>query len=496
MLSPFQQLRVNEESTTPIYKQIAEGLASFIQNGAVEPGERLPATRELAGQLGLNRATISAAYALLEETGLIEGHVGRGSFVARRPAATRDWRDWFAPAERSLIPTVPIEINFASSRPDQVAFPLDAFREAAREVLESQEAGDILQLGSPYGYPPLRRYLLDTAQEAGVAGGSDTLLVTNGCQQALDLLARTFTKSGIGIDVAIEDPAYHGLLRVMARTGVRLHPVPVGDAGIDLAALEETFMRHRPKLLVVTPSFHNPTGTTVPLAGRKRILELVAAHGAMLVENDIYSELRYRGEPLPSLKQLDPSGHTILLRSFSKVAFPGLRVGWVIGSREVVARLAEEKQIADLHSDQLSQAVLLRFAQSGRLGEHLQQTRVSGARRLEAALAACPRFLPPGSRWSRPDGGMSLWIQLPAPLLAEAVQERARKQGVDFLPGRTFAAVPGNEGGYHARALRISFGGLAPEVIRRGLEVVGRAAAEELSALRERLNAEPAMALV
>ena len=464
----------------PIYRQIAYSLVSFIESGLLPAGERLPATRELAGQLKLNRATVSAAYTLLEESGLIQGHVGRGSFVA--PRASQPGSSTFAVREMPVI-------NFASSRPAADAFPLSQFRRLSKSVIDSPETAEILQLGSPHGYRPLRNYLLAKERAEGVARPEDDLMVTNGCQQALDLLARSFTANGGS--VLCEDPVYHGLLRVFSRSGAHIIPVPVGRAGLDLDILEEILLRQKVRLLVVTPSFQNPTGATLPFEARKRLIELAAQSGITLVENDIYSELRYVGEPLPTLKQLDPSGKTILLRSYSKVAFPGLRVGWVTASQEVIARLTEEKQISDLHSDQLAQAIFLRFAESGELEEHVKRTCEAGRERLEAAFRACESFMPEGTTYTRPEGGMCLWMELPAPLTAEVLLRRARAAGVDFLPGSNFSLSSP-----HARSLRISFGGLSPQVITRGIQILGESASAELAAGENSRHFEPAAALV
>jgi DNA-binding transcriptional MocR family regulator len=353
----------------------------------------------------------------------------------------------------------------------------------SKEVIDSPQAAQILQLGSPYGYPPLRRYLLENAHESGMARPGDDLIVTNGCQQALDLIARLFF-TGDNPNVAVEDPVYHGVIRVFARAGANVLSVPLDDAGIDLGELREVIQQHHPRLLVVTPSFQNPTGVTLPLERRKRLVELAQRHGLVLVENDIYSELRYQGKPLPTLKQLDESGSTILLRSYSKVSFPGLRVGWAIAPRPVIARLAEAKQTSDLHSDQLAQAVLLRFAESGELARHLELTRQAGAERLRVILRCCARYLPTGSRFTRPEGGMSLWVELPAPFTAEALLSRVEQRGVDFLPGSFFSAQRS-----HPRALRLSFGGLSPDQIARGLQILGEAAATEPAAALEPVTA-------
>ncbi len=245
------------------------------------------------------------------------------------------------------------------------------------------------------------------------------------------------------------------------------------------------------RLLIVTANFQNPTGATLPVAERLALLRLAGAAGVVVVENDIYGELRYEGAPAPPIKQLDGSGDTVLLRSFSKVTFPGLRVGWIIGPRPLVARLAEAKQSCDLHTDQLSQAVLLRFAESGRLDAHRARVVAAGAERLRAVLAACERYLPPGTFFTRPRGGMNLWVRLPEPLDAAELLSRAQREGVAYLPGRYFEISH-----HHPGALRLSFAGLAPEKIRAGLEILGRIFARELEQARARDRYEPAQAMV
>lgn len=484
LLQPISDLQPDPSSEQPIYRQLAKALTERIENGRMQAGERLPATRELAGQLGLNRTTISAAYTLLEEAGLISGHVGRGSFVLKR---TGTYDDRSSSQDGSTI-------NFASSRPAADDFPLASFRRLAKAVIDGPEAAEILQLGSPQGYAPLRRYLLDAGRECGIADATDEVIVTNGCQQALDLIARVYVSQPAGAEpatVLVEDPVYHGLLKIFRRAGARLVPVPVTSGGLDVTAAEELMARHRPKLLVVTPEFQNPTGLTLSLADRKRLLDAAHKNGVIIVENGIYSELRYRGEAIPSLKELDEAGQTILLRSYSKVSFPGLRVGWATGPRGLIRRLAEEKQVADLHSDQLAQAIFLRFAQSGELANHIARTCVAGERRLDAAFRSCQQSWPTGTSWTCPEGGMCLWVELPAPLTSESLLNRAQREGVEFLPGPNFSVH-----GAHQRGLRISFGGLAPETIERGISILGRVAHIEMGRREESYLMEPAAALV
>lgn len=468
-------------SQTPLYRQLYDAIRRLIESGGLERGGRLPATRELAGQLGLNRATISAAYELLEAEGLITGQVGRGSFVSgsSAPKPGVNWTEILAPSMVTfpVAPTSAPLASFSTSRPSELLFPLDDFRVTCEEVIRGPEAQTILQLGSPSGYPPLRRYLFDVALAEGLARDSDDILITSGCQQAIHLLQSTLI--GHGETVLLEEPVYPGIKKVFERSGARLVGVPVGPQGIELEALERSIEREHPRLLAITSNFQNPTGATLPLASRRALLRIAQAAGVILVENDIYGALAYEGDALPSVKQLDETGDTILLRSFSKIAFPGLRVGWAIGPRPLIEKLTEAKQWSDLHTDQLSQAILLRFAQSGRLERHRQRMLTAGRERLHAALDACRKYLPAEVEFTRPRGGMSLWMRLPEPLDAGELLPRAEREGVTYLPGKYFAVTRPQPG-----SLRISFAEMTPEQIRSGIAVLGRIFQNELERVR------------
>ncbi|MGC8794117.1 MAG: PLP-dependent aminotransferase family protein [Bryobacteraceae bacterium] len=486
------EIRLDASSGVPLYRQLFLALKELIASGRLRPGERLPATRELAGRLGLNRTTVTAAYELLQAEGLIRGHVGRGSFVASGPALPRlAWDKLLPPSEPAVVaaPAAPGLISFATSRPAEELFPLEDLRITAEEVLSSAQARTLLQLGSPAGYGPLREYLAGQAHSRGLLRENDDVLVTSGCQQALDLLARVLIRPGDA--VVVEDPVYPGLKNLLVRAGARLLGAPVGPAGIEQDELAALLDRHRPRMVVVTPEFQNPTGATLPLAARQGLLRMARAAGCVLVENDIYSGLRYEGVPQPPLKQLDESGDTVLVGSFSKIAFPGLRVGWVLAPRPLLARLVDAKQACDLHTDQLSQALLLRFAESGRLEAHLRRVRQASAERLRALLMALEKHFPRGTFFSRPEGGMNVWVRLPAGLDAAAVLERAQREGVSYLPGRYFEVSRPDPA-----ALRLSFAGLAPATIHRGVEILGRVFGEELRQAHSAGRYEPAPVLV
>jgi 2-aminoadipate transaminase len=399
------------------------------------------------------------------------------------PSAGVDWTSLLPPAG-AAAGFGREEIGFVMSRPSSDLFPLDEFRATCAAVLARDDLADILQLGSPSGFEPLRRRLLAQAKAQRLAGPGDDLIITNGCQHALDLLGRVLVRPGDA--VAVEDPVYPGLKNLLTGMGAQLLGIPVGPDGIDIAQLDRV-LRERPRFLVVTSNFQNPTGATLPLAARRELLESAGAAGIPVIENDAYGELRYSGQPVPALKELDSGGGTVLLRSFSKVSFPGLRVGWTLGPKPLIDRLRQAKEASDLHTDQLSQAVLLEFMESGRLEAHRARVLETGAERLRVTLEGCRRWLPPGTRWTEPEGGMNVWVRLPAPLDAGELLQRARKEGVAFLPGRYFAVARPEPG-----ALRLSFAGLAPEKIREGLAVLGAILAEQLAAT-ENLDPAPAM---
>lgn len=485
--------QLDPTSEVPLYRQLYTQFRAWIESGRLAEGERLPSTRTLAGLLGLNRATVAACYSLLESEGLIHGHVGRGSYVTAQARALKrawDWEAVLGPADAlapgPAFPTTHsgVRISFATARPSEDLFPVDQVREACEAVLSGPQGASILQLGSPHGYGPLREFLLEEARREGLARAGDDLLITSGCQQALDLVQRAMIRAGD--TVLVEDPVYPGVRNLFLRAGARLVGLPVGPQGIELEALESALERERPRLVVLTPNFQNPTGATLPTEVRRAILLRTQRAGAAVVENDIYGELRYEGTAAPPLKQMDEAGGVVLLRSFSKVTFPGLRVGWVLGPRPLIARVAEYKQLTDLHTDHLSQAVLLRFVESGGFAAHRRKILAAGADRLAAVLEACERFLPAGTGFTRPQGGMNLWVQLPAPLDAAELLARAEREGVSYTPGRYFEVSRRQPGG-----LRLSFGGLDPARIREGVEALGRVFASEL----ERVRAEGALGL-
>ncbi|MBM3815097.1 MAG: PLP-dependent aminotransferase family protein [Acidimicrobiia bacterium] len=463
-------------SNIPVYRQIGNWIRNQISTGRIQPGEQLPTTRELSKTCGVGRMIVISAYQLLESEGLINGRVGRGSFVTTNstpvPVSEQPRRVWENIASSSAAPMLPmpaskIAYRFDSSRPSEDLFPLEEFREAVNKVLaDDAGASQVLQLGSPQGLPALREIIFADAVVRGHAAKGDDILITSGCQQAMDLIER-FVSSDAPAHIAIEDPVFPGVRNVFGRGRNRLIALPTDGSGIDSGASYHILQRERPTLVVVTPSFQNPTGGTMSITARENLVGITRKTGTLIVENDIYSGLRYTGEPIPTVRSLARE-QTLLIGSFSKISFPGLRVGWIIGPKPAIAELTRIRHWCDLHSDQLSQAVLFQFADSGRLQAHRLKMVQHGAKRLKAVLDACANYLPKGSFWTSPKGGMSLWVELPEGADTAHALRDANAKGVHYLPGSLFAVeTPA------PNALRLSFAGLTPQRIDAGVKILG-----------------------
>jgi len=456
-------LHLQPRSHVPLYIQLRDQLRALVHAGDLRPGDRIPASRELATMLGVHRTTVANAYAELESEGLIQGHVGRGTFIkgngnglALTPPAPPvlnggagvRWELLFADERGEevlsrLTASAPEDsVSFVMARPAAEFFPVDELQACVNAALR-REAKDVLNLGPSDGYPPLKQAILELLHREGIAAKDENLLITDGCQQSLDLISKAFVRPGDS--VVMENPTYPGAVAIFHGARARCLAVPMktqaepGIAlGLDLEALEATLAANRVKLIVLTPDFHNPTGTSMPLASRRKLLELAGRYQVPVVEDHIYARLHSREERVPSLKQLDRSNLVIHIDSFAKVAFPGLRVGWIVAPPIAIERLRVVKQTTDLHTDQLAQATLAEFLRRGHFAKHVARMRKIYASRLAAVDEALRKNMPEGTRWTKPEGGMCLWLELPAGFDASELLIHAKEKGVLFAPGRYF----------------------------------------------------------
>ena len=493
----------------PLYAQIRDQIRERIVTGAVKVGERLVPSRELAKRLGVHRTTVGNAYADPQAEGLIEGTVGRGTFVSPFAAtltiqpgrrATNDlfWDSYFPPKDRDdslgrLMASIhePGVISFAAAHGSDELTPLELVRRATDAVLR-REGGSLLQYGSSDGYPPLKRYLQARMRRDGIAVEPDELLITNGCQQSLDLVRRSLVSPGDA--VVSENPTYTGLWNIFDAPGIRLIGAPVTGDGMDLDFLSAVLAQTKVKLILASPNFQNPTGRSMPLAARQRLLELAKKFQVPVVEDDVYGALAFNGRELPPLKSLDTAGLVVYLNSFSKVGFSGLRVGWIAASRRVIERLTAAKQRADLHTNLLGQAVLEELGRRGWLDKHIRRLKKLYEHKLAILSQALERHFPPEVKVNRPDGGMAVWVELPAGMDAGELLVKARDRHVLFAPSRYFYFQNARH-----NAFRLCFTTVSDDRIVGGVRVLGGLLGEEvrrLGAGKRRKPVSPEVALV
>jgi DNA-binding transcriptional MocR family regulator len=292
--------------------------------------------------------------------------------------------------------------------------------------------------------------------------------VTSGSQQGLDLAARAFIDPGD--PVVVEEPSYFGGLQAFRAVQARLLPVPADEEGMRTDILESVLRRQRPKLIYVLPTFQNPSGHVMSLARRRHLLELAASFQVPVLEDDPYSELRYEGDPLPSLRALDESGVVVYLSTFSKTLFPGMRVGWLVAPRPVVRQFALIKQSVDLHTSTPGQWLVERFIRRGHWAPCVRACRSAYAERRDAMLDALANEAPPGMTWRRPEGGFYVWCRLPAGVAMTRLLGAAARLGVSFLPGRAcFVDEPG------AEFVRLNFSHAPEDRIRDGVRRMAEA---------------------
>jgi 2-aminoadipate transaminase len=375
----------------------------------------------------------------------------------------------------------PDVISFAGGMPAPEVFPIKEFKEACDKVL-SENGAACLQYGSTDGYMPLREMIARHSARYGITVTVDNILPTSGSQQALDLLGRIFINPGDRI--LVESPTYVGALQAWRMYGAEFIPVPFDEDGMITNELEAR-LRAGPKFIYVLPNFQNPTGVTLSYERRLKLIELADRYGVPIIEDDPYGQLRYEGENLPALEVLDSqtrlqgkcySGNVIYLSTFSKTLAPGIRLAWVVAPPEIINKLSLAKQGADLHTSTFNQIVAYEVAKGGFLDEHVKIIRKTYKERLNVMIDTLEEHMPEGIKWTKPKGGLFLWLTTPECLDCQDFFEDAVKEKVAFVPGTSFFA----EGGGH-NTMRLNFSNATPEKINEGIGRLAKVIKQHLS---------------
>ncbi len=352
-------------------------------------------------------------------------------------------------------------LSFAGGLPAPELFPVEAIAQAHAEVF-AKEGPAAMQYSTTEGYGPLREWICAYNAERGLHTGIDQVLITAGSQQGIDLVAKVMLDPGDV--VVVENPSYLAALQNFDGYQARIEYVGSDDQGMRVDELEALATRCKPKLIYIVPNFHNPKGTTLSLERRHALVRFAQRHRVLILEDNPYGELRFRGEALPSLASLDDMGVVVQLGTFSKTLAPGLRIGWAVGSRELTRSLTIVKQSTDLHTATLAQRATAKLLSWFDYNTHLTRLRATYGQRCQAMLDSLEAHMPEGTRWTHPDGGMFLWVELPRGMRGEDILPRAIEQKVAFVPGSPFfAANP------KAECIRLNYSNRPPELIDEGM---------------------------
>lgn len=358
----------------------------------------------------------------------------------------------------------PDVISFAGGLPAPELFPIEELKIASQKVLD-EYGPKALQYSLTKGIQPLRQILAERLCRKGIDVTEENILITGGSQQGLDLIGRVFLNEG---DVVVcESPTYLGAIQAFNAYRPRWVTVEMDKEGVIVEQVEQAIRKHNPRLIYVVPNFQNPSGITLSLQRRKRLVELGQKYQVPIVDDNPYGELRYVGQHLPSLRGLggDP---VIGLGTCSKIVSPGIRIAWVVASTNVIAMFERMKQGVDLHTNTFAQYVLYQYIREGHLDPHIEEIRKAYSQRRDVMIQALREHFPATVNWHEPDGGLFLWVKLPEGVSATKLLDAAVEQKVAYVPGKPFYPYEDTD-----NTLRLNFSNSNPDMIREGIKRLG-----------------------
>ncbi len=470
----------------PMYLQIRDGLRNDIHSGVLRSGSRLPSSRQLAADLKVSRITVANAYAELEADGYVESRGGSGTYVApgwdrnvlpthleqsdaqwqqRISRPTSSWRsEIFTDSLRNQGEAG--VLNFATARGDVRLFSIAELRKAIAAVFADSGA-DALGYESSQGYAPLRGHLAEYLSQQGVRVTPEEILITNGGQQAIDLVARALLKPGDR--VMVESPTYPGALDAFDAIGATTVGIPLDAEGMQVDILSTALDREGPRLIYTVPTFHNPTATVMTATRRKELLRLAHRHNVPVLEDEYLRQVRF-GSPIPPpIAALDLRGDVIHVGSFSKSLIPALRLGFVVARGPLLERLIALKRISDISCSSLLQRSLLELLENGAIHRHWKRVSHVYRHRQAAMAAALRRHFPAGTTWTMPDGGLCMWVGVPPQVSVHELFGEAHRHGVSIAGGAAFFTEPEDQ-----PFIRLGFTAVDEHEIETGLAILGR----------------------
>ena len=369
------------------------------------------------------------------------------------------------------VTSQPEIISFAGGLPAPELFPIEGLRKACQKVLE--EIGPAaLQYSLTTGVPPLKRFLAERVSKQGFEVEESNIQVTAGSQQGLDLVGRLFVEPGSV--VITEIPTYLGAIQAFNFYGAKYVSVPMDENGILIDQLEDKVKESKPRIIYIVPNFQNPSGITLSEERRHQLVEIAKRYEVPIIEDNPYGELRYAGKDVPSIQSIG-GDYVIQLQTFSKIVSPGLRIGWISASKEIMALFERVKQSTDLHTNTFCQYVIAEFAKDGSLDRHIEELKVAYSERRQVMLNAMEQHFPEEVKWTKPEGGLFLWVELPRGMNSAELLDKAIEKKVAYVPGSPFYAQTKGE-----NTMRLNFSNASPEKIVEGIRRLGQVIKENL----------------
>jgi DNA-binding transcriptional MocR family regulator len=484
--SPELNLTISrpESGDIPLYLQVVEAIEKAIRIGQIGIGQRVPAERTLSHLLRVSRTTVTAAYRELEARGLLRGFVGRGTLVVASPAdASGEALSWSQRSSSmarqanylSYVHHQPDVVPFELGWQDSSLYPTESLNALLRELTQTASS-DLYAPPSPAGDRSLQQAIVQWLEARDIRVNADNVLITAGAQQGLNILARAFLSPG---DVVLtERPTFMGALMAFRWAGAEVVGVPSDEAGLQSDALEDMLAWHRPKLIYVMPTFQNPTGAILSRERRQQVLDIAARYRVPIIESDLYGDIYFDQKPPSPLKAMDKLDAVIYQGSFSKIAAPSLRVGWLVVPKGALPALLAAKAFEDLHTSTLTQRLVARFLESRHLDRHLATMRAECRRRRDH-LAALLHEHVPTLQFRPPAGGYYLWARLPPPLTTDDLLPAAAVRGVAIRGGSSHMPERGGED-----YIRLCFASVDTRQITKGVQRLAAAVGDSWDRLQ------------
>ncbi|MDC2864424.1 MocR-like pyridoxine biosynthesis transcription factor PdxR [Bacillus sp. BP-3] len=462
----------------PVYVQLKDYLKKMIMKGHLLENQKLPSTRELSKLLSVSRNTVLTAYADLEQEGLIYAIKGKGNFVgeietSKAPSIELNWKEKVNEVT-SLADELDLMkhgvrwekgmISFNSIAPDEKLFDVENFKRAFLTRM-SIEGDIVLNYGYAKGYKPLIDYLLHYMEMKGVDISNKDILITNGFTEGLDILLSSLAKKSGRI--ICENPTHHAALKLFRLHGFDIHGIEMKDDGIDIDQVEKKLSEMDFDFAYLIPSYHNPTGIVTSSEKRTEIMKLFSKHQIPIVEDGFNEELRYSGSHLaPLMTFAGPGNNVIYISSFSKILFPGLRVGWILADKELIHCLESVKRARTIHTSTMDQAVLYQYLHDGYFEKYLKKAKAVYKKKYELAVHACNQYIP--FKRMTGDGGLHLFIELEKRMVSRMLLKKCYQKGVVFSPGDVFYTDGGG-----SNTFRLGFSRLKEADIVHGIRTIG-----------------------